>query len=122
MNFFQIQFRGNGHVKLSERFVGNIEPSHKLTIRMSFSPASAYNSDSLLLWQGSKSRNNFVAIGIKDQNLEFSMFSDFSIKVPLRIEKNISRLLKINLILKQCLRNFQSHIFTYIHVLLNFRL
>ena len=59
---------------------------------MSFSPASGYNKDALLLWQGSKSRNNFVAIGIRDQNVEFSMFSDFSISVPLKYEQGISKL------------------------------
>ena len=59
---------------------------------MSFSPEAAYNRDALLLWQGSKSRNNFVAIGIRDQNVEFSMFSDLSISVPLKYEKGISML------------------------------
>merc|ERR1712241_740980 len=46
--------------------------------------------NSLLLWQGSRSRNNFVAIGLKDQNIEFSMFSDFTIQAPLRMEKDIN--------------------------------
>ena len=58
---------------------------------MSFSPANAYNSDSLLLWQGSKSRDNYVAVGIRDQNVEFSMFSDFNIQLPLKYEKGISK-------------------------------
>ena len=91
MNLLQIEFRGNGHIQLTDRFIGNIEPNYRLTIRMSFSPSSDYNMNSLLLWQGSRSRNNFVAIGLKDQNIEFSMFSDFTIQAPLRMEKDISK-------------------------------
>ena len=94
MNLLQIEFRGNGHIQLTDRFIGNIEPNYRLTIRMSFSPSSDYNRNSLLLWQGSRSRNNFVAIGLKDQNIEFSMFSDFTIQAPLRTEKDISKFIR----------------------------
>merc|ERR1711863_183843 len=58
-DFETIEFRGNGHIQLTDRFIGNIEPNYRLTIRMSFSPSSDYNRNSLLLWQGSRSRNNF---------------------------------------------------------------
>ena len=49
------------------------------------------NDNALLLWQGSASSDNFIAIGLKKGRIEFNWFKSFTISTPTIVEPGTSK-------------------------------
>ena len=61
-----------------------------MTIRLTFTSETDDNDDVLLLWQGSKDRNQFVAVGLTNQKVDFTLNS-FSTSFDFNVEKGVSK-------------------------------
>ena len=49
------------------------------------------NSNALLLWQGTAMSDNFIAIGLKDGQIEFKWFSGFTFSTNSIVEQGTSK-------------------------------